>query len=96
VSDHFEFRVISGWVGIGSSSVGSIRVLDRIRLDQVGYRVILCWVISGFGSYQVGLGIRSSLSVSFRVSDHIRSDIFIILSLIIMINLYLWTNGLTN
>jgi hypothetical protein len=42
VLGHFESRVVLDRVvsGIGSSSVRSFRVLDRIRSGRIGYRVI--------------------------------------------------------
>jgi hypothetical protein len=58
VSGHFGFRVVSGRVGsgIGSSSVGSFRVSGRIKSGRIGYQVVQCRVISGYGSYRVRTG----------------------------------------
>jgi hypothetical protein len=75
MSSYFGFRVVSGRVGsvIGSSSVGSFRVSDHIRLGRVGYRVIYCQIISGFESYQTRLDQIGS-DFTIYVSDLVRSN----------------------
>jgi hypothetical protein len=57
MSDHFGFRVISGWVGlvIGSSSVGLF-----------GFRVVSVRVGSVIGSFRVSDRIRSD-RIGYRV-----------------------------
>jgi hypothetical protein len=47
VSGYFGFKVISGRVG---SDIGSS------VFDHFGFRVVQCWIISGFESYRVRTG----------------------------------------
>jgi hypothetical protein len=61
IKNLFQYHLVSG-------QIGSFWVSGRIRLGRVGYQVISCWVISDFGSYQIGSGIGS-----FWVSGHIMS-----------------------
>jgi hypothetical protein len=55
-SDHFGFRVISGWVGSGirSYSVGSFQISGQIRSGIGLFRVGLFRVMGHIGSGLVG------------------------------------------
>jgi hypothetical protein len=54
----------SGRVGFRLSNFGSSRVSGRSCSDQVGFRVNLSRIISGFGSFGFGLGWVSDCLIS--------------------------------